>query len=83
MVSYKSLIDNDYVRMHTATLTSKFQLSIPKAIREKLKLQAGQQFVFVTKGGTITMVPRLGMNDIKGLLKGANPEGYRDRQDRV
>lgn len=68
--------------MHTATLTSKFQLSIPKAIREKLKLEAGQQFVFVTKGETITMVPRRGMAEIKGLLKGVNPEGYRDRQDR-
>lgn len=69
--------------MHTATLTSKFQLSIPKAIREKLKLEAGQQFIFVTKGETITMVPRRGMNEIRGLLNGANPEGYRDRQDRV
>jgi AbrB family looped-hinge helix DNA binding protein len=69
--------------MYTATLTSKFQLSIPKAIREKLKLEAGQQFVFVTKGETITMVPKRGMDEIRGLLKGANPGGYRDRQDRV
>jgi len=69
--------------MYTATLTSKFQLSIPKAIREKLKLEAGQQFVFVTKGQTITMVPKRGVEDIRGLLKGANPEGYRDRQERV
>jgi len=69
--------------MYTATLTAKFQLSIPKAIREKLKLEAGQQFVFVTKGETITMVPKRGVSEIRGLLKGANPEGYRDRQDRV
>jgi AbrB family looped-hinge helix DNA binding protein len=69
--------------MYTATLTSKFQLSIPKAIREKLKLEAGQQFVFVTKGETITMVPKRGMSEIRGLLKGANPGDYRDRQDRV
>lgn len=69
--------------MFTATLTSKFQLSIPKAIREKLKLEAGQQFVFVTKGETITMVPKRGMDEIRGLLKGANPEGYCDRQDRL
>ena len=69
--------------MYTATLTSKFQLSIPKAIREKLKLEAGQQFVFVTKGETITMVPKRDLTDIRGLLKGANPGDYRDRRDRV
>ena len=69
--------------MHTTTLTSKFQLSIPKAIRDKLKLEAGQQFIFVTKGETITMVPKRGIGEIKGLLKGANPGNYRDRQDRV
>ena len=73
----------DNVRMFTATLTSKFQLSIPKAIREKLKLEAGQQFVFVTKGETITMVPKRDLTDIRGLLKGANPGDYRDRRDRV
>lgn len=69
--------------MYTATLTSKFQLSIPKAIRDKLKLEAGQQFIFVAKGETITMVPKRGIGEIKGLLKGAKPGNYRDRQDRV
>jgi AbrB family looped-hinge helix DNA binding protein len=69
--------------MHTTTLTSKFQLSIPKAIRDKLKLEAGQQFIFVTKGETITMVPKRGIGEIRGLLKGANPGNYRDRQDRA
>ena len=69
--------------MYTATLTSKFQLSIPKAIRDKLKLEAGQQFIFVTKGETITMVPKRGISEIRGLLKGANSGDYRNRKDRV
>jgi AbrB family looped-hinge helix DNA binding protein len=69
--------------MYTATLTSKFQLSIPKAIRDKLRLEAGQQFIFVTKGETITMVPKRGISEIRGLLKGAKPRDYRDRKDRV
>jgi AbrB family looped-hinge helix DNA binding protein len=69
--------------MHIATLTSKFQLSIPKPIRDKLKLEAGQQFIFVTKGETITMVPKRGISDIRGLLKGANLVNYRNRKDRV
>ncbi len=65
--------------MYTATLTSKFQLSIPKAIRDKLKLEAGQQFIFVTKGETITMVPKRGISEIRGLLKGAKSGDHRNR----
>lgn len=69
--------------MYTATLTSKFQLSIPKTIRERLGLKAGQQFIFVTKGETITMVPKRDIVELRGMLRGASPEEYRDRRERV
>ncbi|MBI5444537.1 MAG: AbrB/MazE/SpoVT family DNA-binding domain-containing protein [Deltaproteobacteria bacterium] len=69
--------------MHTATLTSKFQLCIPKAIRERLGLKAGQQFVFVTSGETIRLVPRRSIEELRGLLRGADPEPVRDRGDRT
>ena len=32
-----------------ATLSSKFQISIPKSVREEQHWQAGQQFVFILK----------------------------------
>ncbi len=34
----------------TATLSSKFQISIPKAVREEANWKAGQEFVFIPKG---------------------------------
>jgi AbrB family looped-hinge helix DNA binding protein len=34
----------------TTTLSSKFQISIPKGVREEQAWQAGQQFVFIPKG---------------------------------
>lgn len=69
--------------MTSATLSSKFQIVIPKALREQLHLEAGQQFVFVAKGNVINLVPKQGMKQLRGLLKGANPENARDRQDRA
>ena len=69
--------------MQTATLTSKFQLCIPKALREQLHLQAGQQFVFVSEGETIRLVPRRAPEELRGLLRGADPQGFRDRGDRT
>jgi len=68
--------------MQTATLTSKFQICIPKAVRERLHLQAGQQFVFLSEGETIRLVPRRNPEELRGLLRGADPQGFRDRRDR-
>lgn len=67
--------------MHAATLTEKFQIGIPKAFRDDLGLKAGQQFVFVAKGDAIIMIPRREISEVRGLLKGANPENVRDRTE--
>jgi AbrB family looped-hinge helix DNA binding protein len=68
--------------MTHATLSEKFQISIPKAIRDQLKLRAGQQFVFVTKGDSITLVPKRTAAELRGLLRGADTSNVRDRKDR-
>ena len=65
-----------------ATLSSKYQLVIPKAVRDELDLVAGQQFTLVTKGQVIELVPLRSVASARGMLKGANPENYRDRKDR-
>lgn len=69
-------------KMHMATLSSKFQLAIPKVIRDLLKLQSGQQFYVLAKSKTIELVPLRSLNEIRGILKGVNVENYRDRQGR-
>lgn len=69
--------------MYAATLTEKFQIGIPKAFRESLNLKAGQQFVFLAKGDAIVMTPRRSLEDLRGILAGANVVNYRDRGDRI
>lgn len=68
--------------MVSTTLSSKFQLSIPKAVREQLHLRAGQKFSVIVKGGVIELVPMRSIESARGALKNANPENYRDRSDR-
>lgn len=68
--------------MISATLSPKFQLSIPKAIRERLHLKAGQKFAIITKGEIISLVPLVGLGELRGLAKGAATGDYRDRSDR-
>jgi len=69
--------------MVSATLSSKFQLSIPKAIREQMRLQAGQKFAIIPKGDTIVLAPIRPLAEMRGRLKGADPSDYRDRTDRL
>lgn len=67
----------------TATLSSKFQISIPKSVREAQHWQAGQEFVFIPKGKGVLVMPLPELNDLAGLAAGARPEDYRDREDRL
>ncbi len=66
----------------TATLSSKYQISIPKAVREAQHWQAGQEFVFIPKGRGVLVMPVPALEELAGLAAGADGEGYRDRQDR-
>ena len=68
--------------MITATLSSKFQISVPKAVREQQQWQAGQEFVFISKGKGVLLMPVPELAELTGLAKGANTDDYRDREDR-
>lgn len=66
----------------TATLSSKFQISIPKSVREEQHWEAGQEFVFVPKATGVLLIPVPELGQLAGIAKGADPTDYRDRQDR-
>lgn len=66
----------------TAKLSSKFQISIPKSVREAQKWKAGQEFVFIPKGSGILVMPVPTLDELTGIAKGADPSNYRDRNDR-
>jgi AbrB family looped-hinge helix DNA binding protein len=66
----------------SATLSSKFQISIPKAVREAQGWEAGQEFVFLPRDGGVVLVAVPTREQMFGLAKGADPSDYRDRRDR-
>jgi len=67
----------------TATLSSKFQISIPKAIRSAQHWEAGLTFAFIPKGSGVLLVPIPRREALKGIAKGAKAADYRDRTDRA
>ena len=66
----------------TATLSSKFQISIPKSVREEQHWEAGQEFVFIPRGKGVLVMPVPELDELSGLVPGARKEGFRDSEDR-
>ncbi len=69
--------------MATTTISPKFQIVIPKEVREKLHLAPGQRLQAVEKGGVITLVPEVPLKSLKGALKGMSATDLREKKDRV
>jgi antitoxin PrlF len=63
--------------MPTATVTSKGQVTIPKAVREHLRIDAGDQvdFVVTDRGDVLVRGVSLDVRDLRGLLKRAGQRG--------
>jgi len=68
--------------MEGSTVSSKFQVVIPKAIREDLDLKAGDRLVFFRKDGLVHLAKPMSLRRFRGIASGADPTHYRDKGDR-
>ena len=68
--------------MPTTTISSKFQIVIPKQVREKLRLLSGQRLQVLEKGGVISLVPEVPLKSLKGAAKGITSTDIREKKDR-
>jgi AbrB family looped-hinge helix DNA binding protein len=69
--------------MSITTISSKYQIVIPREIREKLRLSPQQRLQVLEKGGVITLVPEVPLSSMKGFLKGMNKGNIRDKKERL
>lgn len=68
--------------METVTISPKFQVVIPKAIRERLGLSAGQKVQALLYGDRIELIPLRPARHLRGFLKGLDTTVPRE-PDRV
>jgi AbrB family looped-hinge helix DNA binding protein len=68
--------------MTTLTISPKFQVVIPKLIREKLGLSPGQKIQAVVYGNRIELIPVRSLKELRGSLKGIDSRVEREG-DRV
>jgi AbrB family looped-hinge helix DNA binding protein len=68
--------------MQSVTVSPKYQVVIPKTVREALKLHPGQKMQIVEYAGRIELIPERDIKELRGFLKSINTEFKREK-DRV
>jgi len=68
--------------METVTLSPKFQVVIPKGIRERLKLRAGQKIQAIVYEDRIELVPLRPIRKMRGFLQGISTDVPREADRR-
>jgi AbrB family looped-hinge helix DNA binding protein len=64
-------------------VSPKYQVVIPKAIRDELKIQPGQELLVYVLDGKVHLDPPRSIKELRGIAKGLSwKDGYRDRSDR-
>ena len=69
--------------MSSVTVSSKYQIVIPKQVREQMKIEPGQKLSFIVKGGVMYLVPVLSLDELRGIAKGADTSNIREKVDRL
>jgi AbrB family looped-hinge helix DNA binding protein len=69
--------------MDAVKVSPKYQVVIPRAVRERLRIRAGQKLEVITLGDRIELVPVRPMRTMRGFLKGLDPSFSREEEDRV
>jgi AbrB family looped-hinge helix DNA binding protein len=67
----------------TVTISPKYQVVIPRAIREKWNVKPGQKVRFIIYGNRLEIVPVRDIKEARGFLKGMSSDIEREEEDRV
>jgi AbrB family looped-hinge helix DNA binding protein len=68
--------------MHAVTVSPKFQVVIPRTVRDNLQLRPGQRMQVIEYSGRVEFIPERNIADLRGFVKGINTDFSRE-EDRV
>ena len=63
------------------TLSPKYQVVIPKEIRQQLNLKRGQKIQVIVKGGLIILAPDYPLSELRGVFRGMSSDGIREEDE--
>jgi len=66
--------------MQSATVSTKFQVVIPKKVRESLGIKPGQKVQVIPYEGRIELIPLEPMKKSRGIFKGIDTHIEREKE---
>lgn len=69
--------------MDTVTLSTKYQLVIPRRARERIGARPGTRFTVIEKGGVLYLVPERPTGAYRGIARGIKSRTVREKKDRL
>jgi len=69
--------------MDVVTISSKYQVVIPRAIREQFDLKPGQKLMFIPYNNILHVVIVPPIEKARGMLKGIDTDVQREEEDRA
>jgi len=67
--------------MEMSVVSSKFQVVIPRKIREQFNVKAGQKVMFIPYQKSLRVVIVRSIEDAYGMLEGMNTDDIREEED--
>lgn len=64
--------------MTTVTISSKYQVVIPKRVRQALKLRPGQRMQAIEYDGRVELIPLEDARELRGFVRGIDTQVERD-----
>ncbi len=64
--------------MEAVKISPKFQVVIPKKVRESMQLRPGQQMQVIEYGNRVELIPIKSVESMRGFMKGINTEFTRE-----
>ncbi|MCD6272129.1 MAG: AbrB/MazE/SpoVT family DNA-binding domain-containing protein [Deltaproteobacteria bacterium] len=64
------------------TISNKYQVVIPKPVREHLNLKPKQKLTVIEKDRMLILIHQASLDDLRGIAAGAVTDDYRDKKDR-
>ena len=69
--------------MTQVTVSSKYQVVIPKDVRRQIPLRTGQKLAIIVKEGLIALLPDRPVGALRGFLKGMSAATAREKRERL
>ena len=79
-ISYHIGIDQKKGVFMQTTISSKYQVVIPKPVRERLNLRPKQKLTVIEKDKMLILIPCTSLEALRGIAAGAKTEDYREKR---